>query len=459
MMSQRAQRRSGVLPAVSCRVARLSVALLLGACRSRPDSHAETRDAETEIRDPTVAVIVHSWTGRTATAGHEIAEMLGGRFVRVGDSPDPARFPSQGPTLEEVTPGLRLDGVRRLFLGFPIYDETPSRVAHALVEQLPLAGVRVTPLVTYLHFYRSEALEELSSDIRRRGGEPTLPIVLRLPTSVSDEDIVQRARAALLARRDLWLEVSGQQPVACTDLPLPHAARVCTVPAGEVWMGDVATPPLFPGSPPPRRETVAAFDLDEKEVTVAQYRRCIEAGRCRDVIRPGIAAALVRSSADLPMLDLSLSDARAYCQFVGLRLPTEAEWTRAARGDGLRTYPWGDEPPGAWPLRANLGDAPDAGLARYALAASDAGWPDDGVAGLARGCTFPAGRGPFGHCDLVGNMAEWVEGVHGSQPSLKGGCWLDVEVQYASIAARLSAAGPGVSMGSYVSGTRCARSR
>jgi formylglycine-generating enzyme required for sulfatase activity len=439
-----------------------AVIALLETCRSaepaRPDAGASRTAAvgaaALSVRDPSVLVLVHSFTGHTAAAGREVAEMLGGAFVRVWDPPQVADVtPVPGPQLKDVLAGIRMDGVRRLFLGFPIYDEAPSAVAQQIVRSVPLEGVRVTPFFTYVHYFQQGTLDALAGEISARGGEATAPIALRLPALVSDEDILGRTRRALLERRELWAAPEPPAEVRCADVPAPHLARLCSVPPGLVWTGEVS-PEASDSSNPPRLFRVSAFDLDEKEISIAQYRRCVAAQRCRERKSHGVLAGLEGVDDDLPMPDLSWSDAVAYCSFVGLRLPTEPEWVRAARGSSLDPYPWGDALPGTGPPRANLGEKPANGLPHYALAPAESNWMGDGVAGLAPGCHFPLGRGPYGHCDLIGNLLEWVDAP---TPVAKGGSWIDVEPRYASVSARATSEQP--DLGSDLTGARCARSQ
>lgn len=140
---------------------------------------------------------------------------------------------------------------------------------------------------------------------------------------------------------------------------------------------------------PAHKVTLPAFWLDETEVTNEAYQRCVEARVCQP---PDPKSARANKLGDdkqfrrprQPVSSISHDDARAYCQHVGKRLPTEAEWERAARGDDGRTYPWGE----AFPTKAHAvfgeGTTADVG-------------------------SRPAGKGPFGHLDLAGNVWEWVE--------------------------------------------------
>jgi len=188
--------------------------------------------------------------------------------------------------------------------------------------------------------------------------------------------------------------------LAPTSPPTEEAASVSTqvseadgmtqllVYAGTVIMGGVD---VYADNDelPPHLVRIDAFWIDQVEVTNGMHDLCVENGAC---IPPPSFRSDDRASyyndeqfRDYPVVNVSWSDAEVYCAWAGRRLPTEAEWERAARGDDMRTYPWGDEPP-------------DEQLANF----------NNVIGDTSRVGTFARGASPFGALDMAGNVWEWV---------------------------------------------------
>jgi formylglycine-generating enzyme len=148
----------------------------------------------------------------------------------------------------------------------------------------------------------------------------------------------------------------------------------------------------FENETPPHRAEVAGFWLARTEVTVAQYARCVAVGRCGGA---GFERGARRFQApSYPVTLVTFEDAKRYCAFRGGRLPTEAEFERAARGPQRRAYPWGQQYHSRLSNHGRLGvDTTDA---------------SDGFAELAPVGSFPDGATPEGILDLAGNAAEWT---------------------------------------------------
>jgi len=140
---------------------------------------------------------------------------------------------------------------------------------------------------------------------------------------------------------------------------------------------------------------LSPFAIDRTEVTVAAYRRCVDAGACAaPSYLPGDARY---DRADYPVTHVRWEDATAYCKWAGGRLPTEAEWEYAARGTTSRQFPWG-----------NLYNPR---LCNHGALSHDDSDATDGFIGLAPVGSFPDGATPLGLLDMAGNAAEWVADV------------------------------------------------
>ncbi len=144
------------------------------------------------------------------------------------------------------------------------------------------------------------------------------------------------------------------------------------------------------------------FWIDQTEVTNGQYARCVGAGACEP---PARASSDTRTAyygdtayEDFPVVNVSWEQANAYCEWIGERLPTEAEWEYAARGPEGRRYPWGDEYDGA---RLNSCDV----NCGYSWAEEEF---DDGYGDTAPVGNYPPGASWCGALDLAGNVWEWT---------------------------------------------------
>jgi len=205
------------------------------------------------------------------------------------------------------------------------------------------------------------------------------------------------------------------------SLVVPFSARagnappgMVLVPAGEALLGSDSGDD---DERPARRIFIDAFYIDKYEVTVAQYRRFLQATGHR---KPYGWGAEHFSADDQPVVGVSWYDAAAYCKWAGKRLPTEAEWEKAARGSEGFVYPWGNK----WQEGMCVGDTP-------------------GLSHPERVGSLPQGASPFGVMDMAGNVWEWCadwydpgyyavrplrdpEGpARGDAKVIRGGSWID----------------------------------
>jgi formylglycine-generating enzyme required for sulfatase activity len=154
------------------------------------------------------------------------------------------------------------------------------------------------------------------------------------------------------------------------------------VPAGNFTMGDDESSPM-------RQLFVDAFYMDRFEITTERYAKFLESTSSDQ--RPDFWDSVPpEGGAQLPVIGVSWNEANAYCRWAGRRLPTEAEWEKAARGTDSRKYPWGESEPTS--EHANFGNSADG---PYDKALSPVG-------------AHLIGKGPYGVEDLAGNAAEWV---------------------------------------------------
>ena len=180
----------------------------------------------------------------------------------------------------------------------------------------------------------------------------------------------------------------------------PVSGEMIYIPPGEFPMG--CDPAYNAGDDCPPRELplhtvyLDGYYIDKFEVTNAYYAMCVAAGVCD---APAEFSSYSRpfyfgnpQYANYPVVWVNWEDAGNYCAWVGKRLPTEAEWEKAARGPTIQTYPWGDEPPSC-----SLANSIDAITGEYCMG-------DTAEVG-----SYPTGASPYGVLDLAGNVFEWTQ--------------------------------------------------
>jgi formylglycine-generating enzyme required for sulfatase activity len=181
-------------------------------------------------------------------------------------------------------------------------------------------------------------------------------------------------------------------PPTATPTP-PIIGEMLRIPAGTFQRGcdpDHAYADVCRDNLPLYTVDLDTFRIDRTEVTNAQYAHCVAAGGCTP---PSGYSSVTRApyydnplSADYPVIQVNWHQASAYCAWAGKRLPTAAEWEKAARGaSDTRPFPWGDAEPSC--LLANFRDC---------------------VGDTSAVGSYPAGASPYGVLDLIGNVGEWV---------------------------------------------------
>lgn len=193
---------------------------------------------------------------------------------------------------------------------------------------------------------------------------------------------VVKSRLVLLS---LWL--MGCQPAP----PPPPPAGMVLVPAGPCILGADDGQAFFPR----HQESLGNFYLDKCEVTQAEYKKF----KPEFQVHPG--------DENKPVTHVTKAEVEAYLRSVGKRLPSAAEWEKAARGTDGRLYPWGND----WDY--HKGNLTEKGR-------------EPGFCSVNRMKavgSYPQGASPYGCLDMCGNAFEWVSDVRDGRPVLRGGAY------------------------------------
>ncbi len=251
-----------------------------------------------------------------------------------------------------------------------------------------------------------------------------------------------------------FLLITHVPSAAASDPP----SDMVLIPAGEFTMGTPEGSGGFPDEYPERRILLNGFYLDRFEVTNSAYATFVQETQHRPPANTNEAATLWRAYQPIPgihnhpVVNVSWGDAEAYCRWAGKRLPTEAEWEKAARGTDGRRYPWGNE----WDFR--IANSASYWAQRTIQFSSGADWDDFWLRGegahlaKAHGIqgevltmpvdSFPEAVSPYGIFGMAGNVAEWVHDWYdpnyyrnaplsdptgpsrGAIKAMRGGSWL-----------------------------------
>jgi len=160
---------------------------------------------------------------------------------------------------------------------------------------------------------------------------------------------------------------------------------------------------------PAHSTSLDGFWIDQTEVSNAQYQLCVEAGSCLEPLtcQKGEPSFSDPALADHPVVCVSWSDARAYCEWAGGRLPSEAEWEYAYRGPERLVYPWGNEFSGSKLNYCDQNCSQPHADERF----------DDGFSRSALVGSFTDGASWSGILNLAGNVSEWVGDWFGEYPT------------------------------------------
>ena len=247
------------------------------------------------------------------------------------------------------------------------------------------------------------------------------------------------------AQLDRLRKSKPSEPAQVSETPM------FAIPAGPFEMGASGTQALE-DERPRHRVVLDAFSMDLYEVTTAQYGAFLAVtGRTAPWLWESVN---LHEHGDRPVVGVDWHDADAYCRWKGKRLPTEAEWEKAARGDDGRLYPWGNQAPTKEHANFALG-------ARFSYSQV-----------LMPVQSYEAGKSPYGLYQMAGNVGEWVsdwyganyyeQGPEGNPPGpengqfkvLRGGSWSDLP-KYLLTYGRFKL--PPETRNSYI-GFRCAKS-
>jgi formylglycine-generating enzyme required for sulfatase activity len=229
---------------------------------------------------------------------------------------------------------------------------------------------------------------------------PAIPETVPVPSFTPSQ--APHPLADSVGRTEQPAEQESTRPIPeILTIASPISLRLVRIPAGEFLMGSVAARDAHARDEefPPHRVHVPEFHIGQYPVTNLQYQAFVKATE-REAPYPWKSGRIPPGKGNHPVVTVTWHAAVEFCDWLSretkqpFRLPTEAEWEKAARGADGRIYPWGDEPPDG--NRCNFGEnAKDTTtIGRYS----------------------PQGDSPYGCADMAGNVFEWCQSLHEPYP-------------------------------------------
>jgi len=351
-----------------------------------------------------------AWEGKTLDAQADIwslgvlmFEMLTGRVPYNADTPLAVMnqvFTSQPPDLKRLRSNLprhlvkiikrmlahdkkqRYQTMREVAVDLERNQAAPPPV-HTNAKRLAMLGlglIFIAGLVTG---------GIVLADNRRSSQVSAAPPATQAPI----EDGQEEDGATILAATELTTATVTPTPGVGSTITAEDGATLVFIPEGEFIMGsDTAEE-----AQPVHRVNLAAFWIDQTEVTNAMYRKCVDDGACKQPRSTHSSShPLYYGNPEFdnyPMIRVDWHTAKAYCSWAGRALPTEAQWEKAARGTTGRIYPWGN-------------DLPNGGLLNY----------NNDVGDVTEVGSYPSGASIYGVLDMTGNVFEWTTTLYKPYP-------------------------------------------
>ncbi|GAP40106.1 formylglycine-generating enzyme family protein [Flexilinea flocculi] len=296
--------------------------------------------------------------------------------------------------------GITIGLISASIIWYAFYNHTQKQIGMMQMKQTAESGIHnrqiaaLEETITGLDSYSSDLkdrAETLQHEWTRSEKELLLLAKWITPSATPrPTETIQPTQTPLI----LWTipPLTDSEPNAAGNQAeaseIPVTSGMVKIPAGNFMMGSDAAD-AHADEKPLHEVWLHDFWIDKTPVTNQAYQRCVDSGSCSE---PADQSSKSRSDyfqnpayANYPVVNVDWNQANAFCNWKGKRLPTEAEWEKAAKGNDDRIYPWGNISPDEYRVNFDnqIGDTVEVGK-------------------------YLAGKSPYGVLDMAGNVWEWV---------------------------------------------------